>query len=112
MNRLKDSCETTEPQRSKSNKYFTGKPCVRGHVADRYDVNGLCVVCAAENLKRHRDENPDLYAAYQRKRAPQRLAAEWKDREAYLKKKRELHSARADEINARRRELRRARHGS
>ncbi len=28
-------------------RYFTGKPCKHGHVADRY-VDGHCVVCAAE----------------------------------------------------------------
>ena len=26
--------------------YFTGKPCKRGHVAERYPNNGECVVCA------------------------------------------------------------------
>jgi hypothetical protein len=25
--------------------YFTGKPCKRGHVAERYSHNGSCVVC-------------------------------------------------------------------
>ena len=34
------------------NKFFTGKPCKRGHVAERF-VSGIrwCVVCAAENRK-------------------------------------------------------------
>jgi hypothetical protein len=26
--------------------YFTGKPCKRGHVAERYSHNAECVVCA------------------------------------------------------------------
>jgi hypothetical protein len=26
--------------------YFTGKPCKRSHVAERYSHNGECVVCA------------------------------------------------------------------
>ena len=26
-------------------RYFTGKPCKRGHVAERYVPNGLCVTC-------------------------------------------------------------------
>jgi hypothetical protein len=26
--------------------YFTGKPCKRGHIAERYAHNGECVVCA------------------------------------------------------------------
>lgn len=27
-------------------RYFTGKPCKRGHVAERYLNNGECVICA------------------------------------------------------------------
>lgn len=26
-------------------RYFTGRPCANGHVADRYTLNGACVVC-------------------------------------------------------------------
>jgi hypothetical protein len=26
--------------------YFTGNPCKRGHVAERYSRNGECVICA------------------------------------------------------------------
>jgi hypothetical protein len=27
-------------------RYFTGKRCRRGHVAERYSNNGECVICA------------------------------------------------------------------
>lgn len=26
-------------------RYWTGKPCKNGHIADRYTLNGSCVVC-------------------------------------------------------------------
>lgn len=43
--------------------YFTGKPCSRGHVADRYVSGGTCVECAAkvvknaERTRKWREEN-------------------------------------------------------
>lgn len=40
-------------------RYFTGTPCVRGHVADRQTSNGMCVECgkvrAAESIDARRD---------------------------------------------------------
>lgn len=38
------------------NRYRTGKPCVNGHMADRYVLNGTCVQCALESANRHRNE--------------------------------------------------------
>lgn len=35
-------------------RYFTGKPCVRGHVAERYTYNGMCIACNSENSVVHR----------------------------------------------------------
>lgn len=29
-------------------KYFTGKPCIHGHVADRYVSSNACVICTSE----------------------------------------------------------------
>lgn len=26
-------------------KYFTGKPCLKGHIAERWVCNGVCIVC-------------------------------------------------------------------
>jgi hypothetical protein len=34
--------------------YFTGKPCKRGHVAERYAHNGECVVCSRLRAARWR----------------------------------------------------------
>jgi hypothetical protein len=33
-------------------RYFTGKPCKRGHVAERYLSNGECIVCATLRAQR------------------------------------------------------------
>lgn len=37
-----------------ANVYFTGKPCPKGHIADRYKTSAQCVVCAkiARDFKR------------------------------------------------------------
>ena len=34
-------------------RYFTGKPCKRGHVAERRVANHNCAVCSNEQSKRH-----------------------------------------------------------
>jgi Protein of unknown function (DUF3102)/Temperature dependent protein affecting M2 dsRNA replication len=35
-------------------RYFTGKPCSRGHIAECY-VNGHCVECTAETTRKYRE---------------------------------------------------------
>jgi len=40
-------------------RYFTGKPCPHGHVAERRVDNGHCVECARERARRRYEENPD-----------------------------------------------------
>lgn len=41
----------TEAKRMGAKKYFTGVPCIHGHVAPRY-TKGECVVCAADEQRR------------------------------------------------------------
>lgn len=41
----------------KPGKHFTGKPCKNGHIAERWNYNGICVVC-----KRDSDRNSNLKA--------------------------------------------------
>ena len=63
-------------------RYFTGKPCVHGHVDERLVVNKTCITCAAisseksktkkpqkyhELRKDWRQSNPEKSAAYSRK---------------------------------------------
>jgi hypothetical protein len=33
------------------NKYFTGRPCFRGHIAERYTVKCDCVTCVAQKVR-------------------------------------------------------------
>lgn len=45
-----------EAAKSGLNRYCTGKPCVNGHHAERYVLNGTCVQCALDSANRHRSE--------------------------------------------------------
>lgn len=38
-------------------RYFTGKPCRRGHVAFRYARDGNCELCARMSYYKHRNKN-------------------------------------------------------
>lgn len=37
-------------------KYFTGKPCRHGHIAERYTKDGNCIVCRASQYSRDFDK--------------------------------------------------------
>ena len=39
--------------------YFTGKPCVHGHLAKKSTVNGTCLVCEKERANIRRKTNPN-----------------------------------------------------
>lgn len=39
-------------------RYFTGKPCTNGHVAERYVANDACVECNREAVRRYRAGRP------------------------------------------------------
>ena len=64
-------------------RYFTGRPCSRGHVAERRASNHSCLECHRENQTRLLREDPD-YTARQRaaarrwKRSPAGRAAQRK----------------------------------
>jgi len=40
-------------------RYFTGKLCKYGHIAERQTSNGRCLICAKENMKLWRSNNPE-----------------------------------------------------
>ena len=47
-------------------RYFTGKICKHGHIAERYKTGGSCVVChAAKQAKRYQN-NKEALKAYQK----------------------------------------------
>lgn len=73
-------------------RYFTGEPCVRGHVAERNTSTSKCLVCHAERMSayrlanpektrevanRHLEKHPNYYAKkYAKNRAEMRRASE------------------------------------
>lgn len=53
---------STERQNAKAKglrKYFTGKPCKNGHVAERNTSNGTCCECFNANAARFRARHPE-----------------------------------------------------
>ena len=58
-------------------RYFTGEPCLRGHVADRFVSTKACTVCANEKKKAWNKINVDRVLANNRlwiKRNPEKFA--------------------------------------
>lgn len=47
--------------------YFTGKPCVSGHTANRFVSSRQCVVCANDRKRRWAQKNTKHVSAYQAK---------------------------------------------
>lgn len=62
-------------------RYFTGRPCPKGHVADRFTARGVCVEChrlvclkryqadperAKRRIKAWGEANPEKVRAYKR----------------------------------------------
>ena len=44
-------------------RYFTGKPCVHGHVDERLVVNKTCITCAAISSAKAKAKKPEKYNA-------------------------------------------------
>jgi hypothetical protein len=96
--------------------YFTGIPCIRGHVAPRFTSNFGCKVCAAAKTARYRAENPEKSRVSNLRSYHKHRKRRLKDmKEDYLAK-REERIARAakwqkdhpDRVNERQRRLRAA----
>lgn len=45
-----------EAQAQGLNKYFTGKPCKRGHISPRYTAQRVCVACYLSENKKQKDK--------------------------------------------------------
>jgi hypothetical protein len=66
-------------------RYFSGRQCVAGHVAERITSNGWCVECAAPvnnswhtaHPGKYRREHPTQYQAYKAKRRAAERAPRW-----------------------------------
>ena len=48
-------------------RYFTGKPCSRGHVGEWHVSGGVCVECRLEQGRKHRADNPEKIREEKRK---------------------------------------------
>lgn len=44
-------------------RYFTGKPCAHGHIADRHTTNSTCVACTRRIVSQWRVDNRERYNA-------------------------------------------------
>src|SRR5574337_968775 len=62
-----------EARASGASTYFTGKPCLSGHVAERYVSTRACVVCADLKAKRWQKENQDSRRIAENHRRRKRL---------------------------------------
>lgn len=52
-----------------SKRYFTGKPCCRGHVAERLTSTGQCIPCVRQQVKQWYHRNAERLAPSNRERA-------------------------------------------
>ena len=50
-----------------SKRYFTGKPCRKGHIAERLVSDYHCLPCKYESIARQRAADPKKFARRQRK---------------------------------------------
>lgn len=44
--------------------YYTGNPCVRGHIAPRRVREGACLICSQENCRKWKLDNKDKVKKY------------------------------------------------
>lgn len=51
-----DPISRSQAQHEGRKKFFTGKPCAHGHVAQRYVSTGACVVCLKSSVNEWRKE--------------------------------------------------------
>lgn len=66
-------------------KYFTGKPCKYGHIAERYLGNGDCVVCALNRFKNLSEEKKAHKWEVEKKRRKNKIEQHRKSRNVYFK---------------------------
>jgi len=70
-------------------RYFTGVPCKRSHLGERYVKGGSCIKCKLDRTRKSRQENPEIWKAY--KDSARVRSAIYRDKNKYaisaLKKK-------------------------
>lgn len=88
----------SDAKASGETQYFTGKPCVHGHIDLRWTCSARCKTCQRISTDRHRDENINRYDAMDIERRKMRWAEdkdnlklknkEWRDRNRDYNKER------------------------
>ena len=75
-------------------RYYTGEPCVYGHISERYTNGGGCIVCLDENRKKRMKEiysDPDKHKLFRQKENAKRIRlmsnSEYRDRQNRLRRK-------------------------
>lgn len=51
--------------------YFTGDPCIHGHIAKRGTANNICYQCSSIRGKAFRENNPDYHNKYNKEYYPE-----------------------------------------
>ena len=76
----------TKKEAIENNKifYFTGKPCVHGHISERLVKGGNCRECKNDYGSNYRDQNREKYNEYCRTKKKENYSTE-KRRESYIK---------------------------
>ena len=62
----------------KVSKYYTGNPCIHGHLDLRHTISASCITCDKEKAQRQRDERGDEIYALRRYRT--KYDKEYRDR--------------------------------
>lgn len=57
----------TDAKQQGAKRYFTGKPCKRGHIVERQVSNASCVKCLSEDKAKHYERNPSAKSISNRK---------------------------------------------
>ncbi len=97
----------TEAKAVGSSRYFTGRPCKRGHIAFRWTAGALCTECNREWLENNRDLRLTITRQYNqrnkepkaealrewRKQNPGKVRAQWRRHDAENREKRNLNAA-------------------
>jgi hypothetical protein len=92
----------SEAKRLGELRYFTGKPCPKGHVEERLTSSGQCLACCRQRMASKYASNPDAYrkkSADYRANNPEKSRAAIKAYDERNREKRRLDAAKRRAIN-------------
>ena len=78
---MHDIITKEEARKQKLIRYFSGEPCVSGHVDERYVSNGVCLTCHRERGRIYNKGRPVSDA----QRAAQKVNNQTEHRKAYMR---------------------------